>query len=369
MSEKLTDHILLLLLILISFFGLTAVYTSVYSFESSASYLKMQTVSFSLGFIVFFILSRITEKVYKKTAPLIFIISSAALIAVLVFGTGLKETGGQSWIKIGNISFQPSEFVKIGFIITFAAHIARVKEHINSIKTLTLLLFHSLFFTVLIALEPDIGTALVFIFVTIIMLFLAGLSLKYFAAEGLLFAACIPLLWSMLKNYQKQRILVFFNPELDPTGYGYNVIQSKLAIGSGKIFGQGFLSGYLTQNELLPSKHTDFIFSVIGEEFGIIGCAAVTFILLFIILRIFHTGIRSSSAFSGLVSCGLAAMMLFHTVINIGMCMGLMPVTGIPLPFISYGGSSVISNFAAAGIASGISLHRNTKDKLKRRKK
>lgn len=367
MNKKITDGYLLFLLILISVCGLTAVYTSVFSFEGAAAYVKMQSLAFAIGFVCFFVLGLFQPGVFKKCAPVIFIVSAAALIAVLIFGTGLKETGGQSWIRIGKIGFQPSEFVKIGFVITFAAHLSKVKDSINSAKTLSLLLLHSAVFIVLIALEPDIGTALVFVFITVSMLFFAGLSWKYFAGGGLIFAVSMPVLWTILKNYQKKRILVFLNPELDPTGYGYNVLQSKLALGSGKIFGQGFLAGKITQGEMLPSKHTDFIFSVIGEEFGLVGCAAVTVILLLIIMRLFTIGVRSKDSFSGLMSCGLSAMLLFHTVINIGMCMGLMPVTGIPLPFISYGGSSVIANFAAASLASSAAVHAHGKAKKRKR--
>ena len=367
MNKKITDGYLLFLLILISFCGLTAVYTSVFSFDNAFSYLKMQSLAFAIGFACFFILGLFKPHIFKKCAPIIFIVSVAALVAVLIFGTGLKETGGQSWIKIGNISFQPSEFVKIAFIITFSAHLTKVRDNINSAKVLSLLLLHAAVFIVLIALEPDIGTALVFVFITVSMLFFAGLSWKYFTIDGLLFIISMPVMWALLKNYQKNRILVFLNPELDPTGYGYNVIQSKLALGSGKIFGQGFLQGKITQGEMLPSKHTDFIFSVIGEEFGLIGCIIVTVILLLIIMRLFSIGIRSKDTFSGLMSCGLSAMLLFHTFINIGMCIGLMPVTGIPLPFISYGGSSVIANFAAAGLASATYAHTNGRAKGRKR--
>lgn len=367
MNKKITDGYLLFLLILISLCGLTAVYTSVFSFDTAQSYVKMQLLAFAIGFVCYFIIGSVSPGVFKKCAPAIFVLSAAALAAVLFFGTGLKETGGQSWIRIGKIGFQPSEFVKIGFVITFSAHLSKVKDSINSVKTLSLLLLHAAVFITLIALEPDIGTALVFVFITLSMLFFAGLSWKYFACGGLIFAVSMPVLWALLKNYQKQRILVFINPELDPSGYGYNVIQSKLALGSGKIFGQGFLAGRITQGEMLPSKHTDFIFSVIGEEFGLLGCAAVTLILLLIILRLFTIGVRSKDSFSGLMACGLSAMLLFHAFINIGMCMGLMPVTGIPLPFISYGGSSVIANFAAAGLAASAAVHAHGKAKKRKR--
>lgn len=352
MKKALPDRLLLLLLVLISLCGITAVYTSVYSFSSAGSYVKMQCIAYFLGFVAFFVINHISPKIFKKLSPLIFILSLGLLAAVLILGTGRAETGGQSWIRIGSIGFQPSEFVKIGFIITFASHLSKVSDGINSPKNLLLLLAHAACFIVPVLLEPDFGTALVFVFITASMLFFAGLSWKYFAIGGGLFALSLPVLWSVLKNYQRQRILVFLNPELDPTGYGYNVLQSKLALGSGKIFGNGFLSGYLTQNELLPSKHTDFIFSVIGEEFGFLGCALVTLLLFLIIFRVFVIGYRSKNAFCGLMACGASSMLLFHSFINIGMCMGIMPVTGIPLPFISYGGSSVVAYFIAVALAS-----------------
>lgn len=352
MKKAFPDKLLLFLLILISVCGITAVYTSVYSFPLADSYVKTQCIAYFLGFLAFFAMNYISPKILDKLSPLIFILSVGLLAAVLIFGTGLSETGGQSWIRIGGYGFQPSEFVKIGFIITFASHISRVGKGINSAKNLFLLLIHAACFIVPVLLEPDFGTALVFVFITASMLFFAGLSWKYFAVGGGLFAISLPVLWTVLKNYQKQRILVFLNPELDPTGYGYNVIQSKLALGSGKIFGNGFLSGYLTQNELLPSKHTDFIFAVIGEEFGFLGCATVTLLLFLIILRVFFIGYRSKNTFGGLMACGVSSMLLFHSFINIGMCMGIMPVTGIPLPFISYGGSSVAACFIALALAS-----------------
>ena len=210
----------------------------------------------------------------------------------------------------------------------------------------------------LIMLQPDAGSAMVFIFMFICMIFSAKLSYKYIfpvMGAGLL---AIPLIYNfVLDEFQKKRIQVFLNPELDPVGSGYNVLQSKIAVGSGGLFGKGFTKGTQNIMEYLPSKHTDFIFSIIAEEFGFIGAVLTILILFAIILRCFSVAKAADNLFGRFICTGIGAMFLFHTFENIGMCIGLMPVTGIPLPFISYGGTSLVTNMIAIGLVMSVAYH------------
>lgn len=337
--------------------GLLAVYSAVYSYGDKNGFMINQGISAVIGFIAMVILSSMSPHTFKKASVAAFFVSIALLLAVLVFGTGLSETGSKSWIVIGPVSFQPSEIAKGGFVLSFSAHIAKKYKTLNKPSTLAGLLFHIAAYTLPICLQPDFGTTIVFLFLAMTMLFFAGVSKKFFVALLSLCLASAPLLWMTLKEYQKNRILVFFNPSLDPMGAGYNVIQSKTALGSGGIMGQGFLNGMLTQSDLLPAKHTDFIFSVIGEEFGLLGCSIILILLFLIVLFYFATAKLTDDIFESSVCSGFGAMLVFHTIINTGMCIGLMPVTGIPLPFVSYGGTFLLLNLAGYGIAVSIRLH------------
>ena len=350
------DYYLFILIILIAALGIMTVNTATNSLESS-TFVRNQIIAFTIGFVVLIFISRLNPLTFKKASIPTFIISILLLMSVLIFGTGLEETGSKSWIYIGRFGFQPSEFVKIGFIISFSAHIANKADKLNSPKALAGLVVHTAAVVIPVLMQPDFGTAFVFIFLALVMLFFSGLSKWYYLLGTALITAAAPVIWLNLKEYQKNRILVFLNPELDPSGAGYNVIQSKTALGSGGLFGQGYLNGMLTQSDMLPSKHTDFIFSVIGEEAGFVGCFAVILLLFLIIMRFFSTYKKTPYSFEASVASGLSAMLFCHTVINTGMCVGLVPVTGIPLPFISYGGTFVISNMAAAGIIISIRSH------------
>ncbi len=329
--------------------GILSVYTATYSLDGHMSYVKTQCISYAIGIVSALIISRFNFRIFDTVGKLLFVLNIGLLASTLIFGTGFEEVGGKSWISIGGFSFQPSELVKPLFVLSFASQLAS-EDSINSFKALIQNLIHPVIIIALICLQPDFGTATVFIFITIVMLFVWGVPYKFFAGGIAFFSALLPLLWFSLKDYQKNRIIVFLNPETDPSGSGYNVIQSKIALGSGRLFGQGFLKGNLTQANLLPSKHTDFIFSVIGEESGLLGCVVTALLLMGVILSFLRCALRTKNSFIKLASTGLCAMLLFHTFINIGMCMGLMPVTGIPLPFISYGGTSVISVFICVGL-------------------
>lgn len=350
------DNILFLLTILAGITGIIAIYSATRSLNTN-SQIAVQTVSFLIGIILMFFLSRINYQAFGYTAVPIYIVCIFLLISVLIFGT-TGTWGARSWIRFGPIGIQPSEICKIGFSITFSKHLAKVKEDINKPLTLTLLIAHLAVLIGLIMLEPDAGSAMVFCFMAIIMLFVAGLSYKYIISAFLLALASSPLIYFfLLSDYQKHRIQVFLNPEMDKLGSGYNVIQSKIAVGSGRLFGKGYLKG--TQNQLgfLPTKHTDFIFSVISEELGFIGSVFIILILFLIIARCIKIAQESDDLFGKYICVGIAAMLIFHTFENAGMCIGLMPVTGIPLPFISYGGTSLVTNMIAIGIVLSVSSH------------
>ncbi|MBR4173682.1 MAG: rod shape-determining protein RodA, partial [Clostridia bacterium] len=335
------DNILFILTALTGIVGIVAIFSATRSMNTNSNVI-MQTVSFFIGLILMFICSRINYQAFGYTAIPIYIVCILMLIAVLIFGT-TGTWGARSWIRIGPVGIQPSELCKVGFAITFAKHLSAVKDDINKPKTLAFLMLHLAILIGLIMLEPDAGSSMVFCFMAIVMLFVAGLSVKYILSTFLLFLATSPLIYFfLLSDYQKRRIQVFFNPELDKLGSGYNVIQSKIAVGSGTLLGKGFLKG--TQNQLgfLPTKHTDFIFSVISEEFGFLGAVCVVVLLFMIIIRCLKIAQSSGDLFGRYICIGIAAMLIFHTFENIGMCIGLMPVTGIPLPFISYGGTSLI---------------------------
>lgn len=350
------DNILFMLTILAAVIGIVAIFSATRSMNTNSNVI-MQFASFLIGAVLMFFLSRINYQTFGYTAIPIYIVCILLLIAVLIFGT-TGSWGARSWIRFGPIGIQPSEICKIGFAITFAKHISSVKNDINKPKTLAFIILHIAILIFLIMLEPDAGSSMVFCFMAIAMLFVAGLSFRYIIPTFLAFLAASPLIYFfLLSDYQKRRIQVFFNPELDKLGSGYNVIQSKIAVGSGNIFGKGFLKG--TQNQLgfLPTKHTDFIFSVISEEFGFIGAVLVVLLLFSIIYRCLKIAVNSGDLFGKYICVGISAMLIFHTFENIGMCIGLMPVTGIPLPFISYGGTSLITNMIAIGIVLSVSSH------------
>ncbi len=350
------DNTLFLTTLLAGIVGIVAVFSATRSMNTNSNVI-MQAASFLIGAVLMFLLSRINYQAFGYTAVPIYIVCIFLLIAVLIFGT-TGSWGARSWIRFGPVGIQPSELCKIGFAVTFAKHLSRVKEDINKPATLAFLILHLAVLVGLIMFEPDAGSAMVFCFMAIAMLFVAGLSFKYIISTFLLFLAASPLIYFfLLSDYQRRRIQVFFNPELDKLGSGYNVIQSKIAVGSGKLFGKGFLKG--TQNQLgfLPTKHTDFIFSVISEEFGFLGAVLVVLLLFFIIARCIKIAQNSGDLFGKYICVGIASMLIFHTFENVGMCIGLMPVTGIPLPFISYGGTSLITNMIAVGIVLSVSSH------------
>jgi rod shape determining protein RodA len=342
---------------LLIIYGMVAISSATHiTSGGSASSLKVQIIAFILGIIGILMILLIDYKSFGDNYVLIYGTNIFLLVLVLVVGFSTKGTKG--WIDFGPVNFQPSEIVKLGYILTFAKYLEKKKDNLDRLIDVVPAIMHLGIIVALILLQPDFGTALVFIFITIFMLYAAGINHKIVAGAFGAFLVSLPVMWKLLKPYQKDRILTFFNPELDPMGAGYHVIQSETAIGSGKFLGKGLFHG--TQNNLgfIPERHTDFIFSVIGEELGLIGAVLVLALFMWLLLRCIHIAKVSKDDYGMLICVGITAMFLFHILENIGMTIGLMPVTGIPLPFISYGGSSLLTNMAAVGLVLNVGMRR-----------
>ena len=350
------DWVLFIATICLSVFGIVMIYSATRTLQSNTNVI-VQSGAMVIGCAAMLVTCFFDYEQLKNLVKPIYIFAVAILLLVLVFGVS-GDWGARSWIRFGAIGIQPSEIAKICFIVTFSCHLSKVHDDINKPLTILGLLLHIGVLVGLILLQPDMGSVLVFLFMFICLMFVAKLSYKYILPIGVAGVASLPFIYKyVLSEYQQKRIQVFLNPNLDPRGRGYNVIQSKIAVGSGQLWGKGYLQGTQNQMGYLPTKYTDFIFSVISEEFGFIGALLVTAVLFFIIYKCFKTAQNADNAFGRYICVGVGAMMLFHAFENIGMCIGLMPVTGIPLPFVSYGGTSLVVNMIAIGLVLSVSYH------------
>ncbi|MBE7053270.1 MAG: rod shape-determining protein RodA [Ruminococcaceae bacterium] len=346
------DYIIVSLTLICSIFGIIIISSAVRSFDNSLKFILIQSLSLIIGVFLMVCVASFDYNKLTNSSKIIYSACFAVLLVVLFIGSG-DEIGSKSWIRFGSFGIQPSEYVKIGMIISLSRIFSKT-ENINEPKSLLLVIIHILPIVALILMQPDFGTTMVFIVIVIGMLFVAGISYKYILSAIGIIGVSLPIIWQFLQDYQKNRILVFFNPESDPLGAGYHVIQSKIAIGSGEIFGKGLYHGTQTQLDFLPAKHTDFVFAVIGEELGLIGCIIAIALLISIVIRCIYISNIAKNSEGSYICVGIAFMMMGHIFENIGMCVGLMPVTGIPLPFFSYGGSSLIANFIAIGLVINV---------------
>ena len=350
------DWIVFFLTLVLSLVGIVIIYSATRTTGSNTNVI-VQSAALGLGLGLMLFLCFFDYEQFGNAVKYIYIFAVAILIIVLIFGTS-GDWGARSWIRFGAVGIQPAELAKVCFILTFSYHLTKVEEKINDIRIILGLLLHLGILLILIMLEPDLGSSLVFIFMFACMMFVAKLSYKYIIPIIGLGVVSLPLIYNfILSPYQKQRINVFFDPNIDPLGDGYNVIQSKIAVGSGQLWGKGYLQGLQNQMGYLPTKSTDFIFSVFSEEFGFVGAIVIVFMLFWLILRCFRAAQRSDNSFGRYICAGVGAMLLFHVFENVGMCIGLMPVTGIPLPFISYGGTSLITNMASIGLVLSVTYH------------
>lgn len=347
------DFVLPLIAFLLSILSIATIYTITYSHDGIST-ARDQGIFIIVGFIVYFAVSSLDYKVWRNLSFPVYLILLFLLAAVMFIGK--KEFGATRWLDFGFVRFQPSELMKI-FLVLFISRFLESRVGRIKLKHLVVLGMIVVIPTFLVLKQPDLGTATVLLVLSFAIIVAAKLNWKYILGICSIVLASLPLIWMFgLKSFQRDRLLTFLNPTRDPYDTGYNVLQSIIAVGSGGIKGQGFGQGSQSQLNYLPVAHADFIFSGFAEATGFIG--AVFLLLLFSILigRILFIATKSKDAFGQLVAIGICTMFLWEIFINIGMNIGLAPVTGIPLPFMSYGGTAIVSNFFALGILQNIYL-------------
>jgi len=392
------DFFLLSLVVFLSVAGLFALYSATNTTQAHGYFVRQLTV-LSVGIVILFAITFTPLRVILRLSYLFYALSVGLLVLVYFFG--VIGYGAERWLYLGPLKLQPSEPAKIATVLAVARYLSRPEVDINRLKHLIVVLAFILVPFLLIAKQPDLGTSLVFLAMIIPILFWAGLNwfmlfvlisplvtvivafnwiafaVWMLIVVGVLFfskrrfsllltiflihvavGGLTPKMWDQLRPYQKQRILTFANPEKDPRGSGYQIIQSKVAIGSGGFWGKGFLKGSQTQLRFLPAKHTDFIFSVVGEEWGFVGVSIILALFFLLLVYLLYLASTVKSPFSSIVLVGILVIILFHVLVNVGMTVGLAPVTGLPLPFISYGGSFLLTTMSMMGLALNFSANR-----------
>ncbi|MCG0275262.1 MAG: rod shape-determining protein RodA [Thermosediminibacteraceae bacterium] len=350
------DYRLITVIVLITILSILTISSATHATAPGGSfhYTKMQIIWFLLGLVAMAIILMIDYHTISMLSNAIYIVNLIFLVIVLFLGR--TTMGAQRWIPIGSFGFQPSEFSKLAIIITLARFLD--KKKVENLKDLIQVFIHVGIPMLLIMKQPDLGTSLVLLAIMFGMLFVSGVSVKLLLGTVAAGIAALPVFWQFLHDYQKMRILIFLNPNLDPLGFGYHVIQSKIAIGSGRILGKGLFQGTQNQLDFIPEQQTDFIFAVLGEELGFIGGMLLLLLFFILIYRTIQIAFRARNALGTYMAAGVASMWIFQVLVNVGMTMGLMPVTGIPLPFMSYGGSSFLMNMMAVGLVLNIGMRR-----------
>ncbi|MCU5774126.1 peptidoglycan glycosyltransferase MrdB [Erwiniaceae bacterium BAC15a-03b] len=309
-----------------------------------------------MGLVIMIVMAQVPPRVYEGWAPYLYIVCVLLLVAVDVFGQISK--GAQRWLDLGFVRFQPSEIAKIAVPLMVARFINR-DVCPPSLKNTAIALILIFMPTLLVAAQPDLGTSILIAASGLFVLFLSGMSWKLIGVAVLLVAAFIPILWFFLMHdYQRDRVMMLLDPESDPLGAGYHIIQSKIAIGSGGLRGKGWLHGTQSQLEFLPERHTDFIFAVLAEELGLVGVLILLALYLVLIMRGLMIAARAQTTFGRVMAGGLMLILFVYVFVNIGMVSGILPVVGVPLPLVSYGGSALIVLMAGFGIVMSIHTHR-----------
>ena len=345
------------LIIIVAIIGSISV-VSIYSTESGnfSFYTKNHLTRFLVFFSMFLVLSFVRVSVWYRQAYIFYILGILLLLLVIFFG--ISASGSKRWINFFIMNLQPSELMKIAIIVCFARYYHRIQSSdIQSYKYLLQPIILLLIPCYLVITQPDLGTAILIAGSGLAIIWLAGLNLKYFVYSGLILLVSLPFVISFLKPYQKSRILTFFNPDRDPLGAGYQIIQSKIAIGSGGFLGKGFLQGTQSYLEFLPEKHTDFIFTLFSEEFGFVGSMVLILLYALLIYRIIRIGFSSRSFFAKLYCFGFASGLFLYIFVNIAMVLGLLPIVGAPLPIMSYGGSSMLSIMLGLSIVMSCKIY------------
>jgi rod shape determining protein RodA len=349
---------LLIIAILIASLGLISIYSSVYQRETRQWQLQIYWVI--LGIITFRLMSNFN---YRRLWDITYFLYAFALFLLfLVFLLGVVRLGAQRWLKVAWFNFQPSEIAKLILVIFLARYFStksaeEVSLGVNKFGILRALIIPFIFVAIpmgLIIEQPDLGSGVTVVLIFTAMLYIARVRLKYLLAASVAALLSLPLFWHFLKDYQKERLMVFLNPDIDPLGAGYTVIQSKIAIGSGGFFGKGWLGGTQGQLHFLPESHTDFIFATFAEEWGFLGSIVLLCLYYLLIREGIRIALRSQDSFARLLAFGISLMLGIQVLINIAMNLGFAPVVGLPLPLMSYGGSSVVTTFIALGILANI---------------
>jgi len=351
---KSVDYFLILIVVLI---GIISVF-AIYSTESGnfSYFTKNHLIRLVLFFFMFLLFSFIRISFWYRNAYIFYFLGLILLVIVLFFG--ISSSGSTRWINLYLLNLQPSELMKIAIVVCFARYYHRIQSaDIQSIKFLIQPIILLIIPCYLVIKQPDLGTSILIAGSGITIIWLAGLNIKYFIYSTLLFIVSFPFVVSFLKPYQKSRILTFFNPDRDPLGAGYQIIQSKIAIGSGGFYGKGFLKGTQSYLEFLPEKHTDFIFTLFSEEFGFVGSIILLLLYVLLIYRIIRIGFLTRSSFSKLYCFGFASALFLYVFVNISMVLGLLPIVGAPLPIMSYGGSSMLSIMLGLSIVMSCKIY------------
>ena len=349
------DFTLLFLVFLLGLISLFAMYSSergTFSYHTQSHLYR-----FTIFFLFFIFISFLNINYIYKSAYIFYIFVLILLFAVDSFG--VTSSGSKRWISLFFINLQPSELMKISLIVFLARYYNKIpSQNVNSIKHIFIPFISFMIPVYLVVKQPDLGTAVLIAITGLIVIWLTGFRLKYFLYSFFVLICLIPVGISFLKPYQKSRILTFLNPERDPLGAGYQIIQSKIAVGSGGIFGKGFLQGSQSYLDYLPEKHTDFIFTLFSEEFGFIGSLFLLIIYALIIYRISKIGSQTRNNFARLFCFGFAAAFFVYVTVNMSMVLGLLPIVGAPLPIMSYGGSSMLAIMTGLGIVMSCKIHR-----------
>ena len=354
------DTMLFAMAFIVFLIGLLSIHsaTQARNLPLAASFAVRQLTWFGAGIIIMFVVLKVSYHKFLDAAYFIYAINVIMLVMVLMIGH--TRLGAQRWFSIAGFAFQPSEFMKLSLILALSAYVGQKKGLMGSVKSLAVpCLLLSIPF-ILVLLQPDLGTALILVPIFFVILLVGGARPKHLMWMIVAGIAAMPFFWHALRGYQKQRLLVFINPNIDPLGAGYTIIQSKIAIGSGGLLGKGWLNGTQNQLNFIPERHTDFIFSVIGEEWGLFGALALILIYYMIVSRAFNIGNLTSDRCGRCIANGVAVLISLQVIINVAMTMGLMPVVGIPLPLVSYGGSSLIATLIAIGLLLNVGMRRST---------
>ena len=348
------DYLLIIIILILGIISSFAMYST--DGGEFLYHTKSHILRFGIFFVLFLVLSFVQTKVWHRIGYIFYLVTLFMLFWALYFG--VTAAGSQRWISLYVFNLQPSELMKIAIIISFAKFYHRTKSmEVNRIKNVVQPLVALTIPIFLVIAQPDLGTAILIAGTGISVMWLSGLKLKYFVYSFLILMVTAPFAISLLKPYQKLRVLSFFNPDRDPLGAGYQIIQSKIAVGSGGLAGKGFLKGTQSYLEFLPEKHTDFIFTLFSEEFGFVGSIFLLILYVILIYRIILIGFKNKNYFGKLYCFGFASAIFIYVMVNMSMVLGILPIVGSPLPIMSYGGSSMLATMMGLSIVMGCKIY------------